>query len=260
MTDLLTALHLSVMLLDLKIRMMEAIEGGQFDFFTLVNGERVALTEEDYIKKMAASNRERASKNKAFGSIPEFNQAFGREENALRARGVSNPKDLIYAGTSPRITSNSGNLGVFNRLDEPNGPADAFSAMGRVPNFAAGSTERSVDTIASLRESSSSIAASSEKIATEAGGVIKSSGNLVAALSQPQKVEVNQQGKVELNIKHSGEVSVKDSQTVISELKKVKAEIDLIATKIGDSAVSALQRARGVQPNPAAPAPAPATP
>jgi hypothetical protein len=31
MTDLLTALHLSVMLLDLRIRMMEAIERGQFD-------------------------------------------------------------------------------------------------------------------------------------------------------------------------------------------------------------------------------------
>jgi hypothetical protein len=31
MTDLLTALHLSVMLLDLKIRMMEAIEEGMFD-------------------------------------------------------------------------------------------------------------------------------------------------------------------------------------------------------------------------------------
>ena len=31
MTDLLIALHLSVMLLDLKIRMMEAIERDQFD-------------------------------------------------------------------------------------------------------------------------------------------------------------------------------------------------------------------------------------
>jgi hypothetical protein len=31
MTDLLTALHLSVLLLDLKIRMMEAIDGGQFE-------------------------------------------------------------------------------------------------------------------------------------------------------------------------------------------------------------------------------------
>ena len=31
MTDLLTALHLSVMLLDLKIRMMEAINEGMFD-------------------------------------------------------------------------------------------------------------------------------------------------------------------------------------------------------------------------------------
>jgi hypothetical protein len=32
MTDLLTALHLSVMLLDLKIRMMEAIDRGQFEY------------------------------------------------------------------------------------------------------------------------------------------------------------------------------------------------------------------------------------
>jgi hypothetical protein len=31
MTDLLTALHLSVLLLDLKIRMMEAIDEGQFE-------------------------------------------------------------------------------------------------------------------------------------------------------------------------------------------------------------------------------------
>jgi len=31
MTDLLTALHLSVVMLDLKIRMMEAIEEGRFD-------------------------------------------------------------------------------------------------------------------------------------------------------------------------------------------------------------------------------------
>ena len=31
MTDLLTAMHLSVMLLDLKIRMMEAIEEDRFD-------------------------------------------------------------------------------------------------------------------------------------------------------------------------------------------------------------------------------------
>jgi hypothetical protein len=31
MTDLLTALHLSVVMLDLRIRMMEAIDRGQFD-------------------------------------------------------------------------------------------------------------------------------------------------------------------------------------------------------------------------------------
>ena len=31
MTDLLTALHLSVVMLDLKIRMMEAINEGRFD-------------------------------------------------------------------------------------------------------------------------------------------------------------------------------------------------------------------------------------
>jgi hypothetical protein len=31
MTDLLTALHLSVVMLDLRIRMMEAIEEGRFD-------------------------------------------------------------------------------------------------------------------------------------------------------------------------------------------------------------------------------------
>jgi len=31
MTDLLTALHLSVVMLDLKIRMMEAIDEGRFD-------------------------------------------------------------------------------------------------------------------------------------------------------------------------------------------------------------------------------------
>ena len=32
MTDLLTAMHLSVVLLDLKIKMMQAIEDGQFDY------------------------------------------------------------------------------------------------------------------------------------------------------------------------------------------------------------------------------------
>ena len=32
MTDLLTALHLSVVLLDLKIKMMQAIEDGQFEY------------------------------------------------------------------------------------------------------------------------------------------------------------------------------------------------------------------------------------
>ena len=32
MTDLLTALHLSVVLLDLKIKMMQAVEDGQFDY------------------------------------------------------------------------------------------------------------------------------------------------------------------------------------------------------------------------------------
>ena len=32
MTDLLTAMHLSVVLLDLKIKMMQAIEDGQFEY------------------------------------------------------------------------------------------------------------------------------------------------------------------------------------------------------------------------------------
>ena len=188
-------------------------------------------------------------RNKALGSIPEFNQAFSREENALRARGVSNPKDLIYAGTSPRITSNAGNLGVFNRLDEPNGPADAFPAMGRVPNFAASSTDRPTDTIASLRESATTIMQASAQITSDTQNVVATSSELIAAFSKPQTVTLNANA-ITLDIKHSGTVDVKDSQTVIAEIAKVRREIDTIAADMRAAIAAAIAAQRNPRPAP----------
>ena len=57
MTDLLTALHLSVMLLDLKIRMMDAIEGGQFDLAMTMHLLILVRTDELDAHKWAMSPR-----------------------------------------------------------------------------------------------------------------------------------------------------------------------------------------------------------
>jgi hypothetical protein len=57
MTDLLTALHLSVMLLDLKIRMMEAIEEGRFDLAMTMHLLILVRTDELDAHKWAMSPR-----------------------------------------------------------------------------------------------------------------------------------------------------------------------------------------------------------
>ena len=55
MTDLLTALHLSVMLLDLKIRMMEAISEGRFDLAMTMHLLILVRTDELSAHKWAMS-------------------------------------------------------------------------------------------------------------------------------------------------------------------------------------------------------------
>ena len=55
MTDLLTALHLSVMLLDLKIRMMEAIEEERFDMAMTMHLLILVRTDELQAHKWAMS-------------------------------------------------------------------------------------------------------------------------------------------------------------------------------------------------------------
>ena len=57
MTDLLTALHLSVMLLDLKIRMMEAIEEERFDLAMTYHLLILVRTDELQAHKWAMSPR-----------------------------------------------------------------------------------------------------------------------------------------------------------------------------------------------------------
>ena len=57
MTDLLTAMHLSVMLLDLKIRMMEAIEREQFDLAMTMHLLILVRTDELDAHKWAMSPR-----------------------------------------------------------------------------------------------------------------------------------------------------------------------------------------------------------
>jgi len=57
MTDLLTALHLSVVMLDLKIRMMEAIEDGQFDYAMTLHLLILVRTDEFDAHKWAMSPR-----------------------------------------------------------------------------------------------------------------------------------------------------------------------------------------------------------
>jgi hypothetical protein len=57
MTDLLTALHLSVMLLDLKIRMMEAIDEGMFDLAMTYHLLILVRTDELDAHKWAMSPR-----------------------------------------------------------------------------------------------------------------------------------------------------------------------------------------------------------
>ena len=55
MTDLLTALHLSVVMLDLKIRMMEAIEEGRFDLAMTMHLLILVRTDELSAHKWAMS-------------------------------------------------------------------------------------------------------------------------------------------------------------------------------------------------------------
>jgi len=55
MTDLLTALHLSVMLLDLKIRMMEAISEDRFDLAMTMHLLILVRTDELEAHKWAMS-------------------------------------------------------------------------------------------------------------------------------------------------------------------------------------------------------------
>ena len=55
MTDLLTALHLSVMLLDLKIRMMEAINEERFDLAMTMHLLILVRTDELQAHKWAMS-------------------------------------------------------------------------------------------------------------------------------------------------------------------------------------------------------------
>jgi hypothetical protein len=57
MTDLLTALHLSVMLLDLKIRMMEAISEDRFDLAMTMHLLILVRTDELQAHKWAMSPR-----------------------------------------------------------------------------------------------------------------------------------------------------------------------------------------------------------
>ena len=55
MTDLLTALHLSVVLLDLKIKMMQAIEDGQFEYAMTLHLLILVRTDELAAHKWAMS-------------------------------------------------------------------------------------------------------------------------------------------------------------------------------------------------------------
>ena len=55
MTDLLTALHLSVLLLDLKIRMMQAIDEGMFDLAMTMHLLILVRTDELQAHKWAMS-------------------------------------------------------------------------------------------------------------------------------------------------------------------------------------------------------------
>jgi hypothetical protein len=55
MTDLLTAMHLSVVLLDLKIKMMQAIEDGQFEYAMTLKLLILVRTDELQAHKWAMS-------------------------------------------------------------------------------------------------------------------------------------------------------------------------------------------------------------
>jgi len=57
MTDLLTALHLSVVLLDLKIKMMQAISDGQFEYAMTLHLLILVRTDELDAHKWAMSPR-----------------------------------------------------------------------------------------------------------------------------------------------------------------------------------------------------------
>ena len=57
MTDLLTAMHLSVVLLDLKIKMMQAIEDGQFEYAMTYHLLILVRTDELDAHKWAMSPR-----------------------------------------------------------------------------------------------------------------------------------------------------------------------------------------------------------
>ncbi len=77
----------------------------------------------------------------ADGFIPNFAQeglggAVGREENALRGRGL--PVSAVRVGQRKALETagNPSGLGVTNTFDEPNGLSDLFAARGAIPNYA----------------------------------------------------------------------------------------------------------------------------
>ena len=100
------------------------------------------------------------------GFVPNFNiggavdDAIKRETSGLMNRGLSKSaaKSSIYVSTHPNITSNAGNLGVFNKIDESKGASQGINRARRegqsvntygtkssVPSFYASAQQSHVD-------------------------------------------------------------------------------------------------------------------
>lgn len=164
----------------------------------------------------------------------ELKAAVDRESSALRGRGVPNPKSFMYIDSSPRINENPEGLGVFNSIDEPNGP---FAAGGRIPNFAAAPTQNT----------------NNNDLIYKVVQLMEELKKLSAAVDELVKKDpTNNTSKVNLDVYVSGQMNVDGTakeiakQTADAVQMQLRKEIDAVANSIGAPAKVAVAGARGV--------------
>lgn len=162
--------------------------------------------------------------------------AVNRESSALRERGIANPSAFMYIDSSPRIKDNEEGLGVFNLLDEPNGPE--FAAGGKIPNFATpGNNPAFTDLIYKISQLMEKIdrlpAEIKESLKNNNSGGTKNTSDINLGVTISGNVDASGSAK---------EAAVEMANAIMPQLRR---EIDAIAGAVGASAKTAVAGVRG---------------